>query len=430
MTWRQRYRVRLFLRSSLWPFPFVCIVAAIPAAHLVRWLDRQTGWTLDISAEAARAVVGSLTGALLTFVVFVFSVLLVALQLASVQLTPRVTVRIFMDPVTKNSLAIFTFYYTYSLTVLANLKDPVPGLSGMFCAYGSLACLALFVFLINHIGRELRPARVLTGVAVEARLVIRDVYPQPLATDLPVPPPVENPAFTQPFRVVEHHGAPGYVLAFDDRGLLKLACQADCIIEMVPQVGDFVATDDPLFRIHAGGQTLDALALRESIALGAERTLQQDPAFAFRIIVDIASKGLSPGINDPTTAVLAIDQVHHLLGEVGRRRLDTGQVYDSDNKLRLVYRTPDWEDFVCLAVTEIRHFGGHSIQIARRLRAMLESLIRNLPPERTVLLQRELSLIERQVERAYSDPEDRTFAGTADLQGVGGAAHDRGRRSS
>ena len=120
-------------------------------------------------------------------------------------------------------------------------------------------------------------------------------------------------------------------------------------------------------------------ALCHAVALGQERTPEQDPAFAFRIMVDIASKGLSPAINDPTTAVLAIDQIHNLLHAVGSRRLAHGRVRDESGRLRVVYRTPEWQDFVHLAVTEIRQFGGGSIQVARRLRAMLENLIQSLP---------------------------------------------------
>src|SRR5262249_20243417 len=141
----------------------------------------------------------------------------------------------------------------------------------------------------------------------------------------------------------------------------------------LPQVGDFVATGDPLFRVVPATADVNPAALCQLVAVGQERTLEQDPTFAFRIIVDVASKGLSPAINDPTTAVLAIDQLHHLLHPVGSRSLDDGRVRDEGGKLRLVYRTPDWEDFVYLAVPEIRHFGGESIQVVRRLRAMLET---------------------------------------------------------
>jgi uncharacterized membrane protein len=149
--------------------------------------------------------------------------------------------------------------------------------------------------------------------------------------------------------------------------------------------------------------------------------MEQDPEFAFRIVVDIASKTLSPAINDPTTGVLALDQIHRLLGAIARRRLDTGRVHDGGGQLRLAYRTPDWEDFVGLSVTEIRHFGRESIQIVRRMRAMLESLIEVVPPQRVALLRAELDLVNRGVDQDFRDPEDRIRAASADSLGVGGA---------
>lgn len=152
-----------------------------------------------------------------------------------------------------------------------------------------------------------------------------------------------------------------------------------------------------------------------------ERTLEQDPAFAFRIIVDIASKALSPAINDPTTAVLALDQIHVLLREVGSRRLDTGMVHDSSGMLRLMYRTPNWEDFVALAVTEIRQFGGNSTQVARRMRAMLEDLIRFLPDQRVPTLTQEVDLLKSTIDLGFVVPQDRMRAEFPDSQGLGGA---------
>jgi uncharacterized membrane protein len=137
-------------------------------------------------------------------------------------------------------------------------------------------------------------------------------------------------------------------------------------------------------------------------------------------MVDIACKALSPAINDPTTAVLAVDQIHHLLPFVGNRHLSTGERRDSAGRLRLVYRTPDWEDFVHLAVTEIRHFGSESIQIARRLRAMLEHLIQTLPEARAGLLRQELTVLHRSAERFFTDPDDLALAEVSDFQGVGG----------
>ncbi len=248
--------------------------------------------------------------------------------------------------------------------------------------------------------------------------MIESVYPRKLGQGANGSPAAAGILTGAPTLTVtsSHQGA---VLAFDIEGLVSMARRNDCVIELIPQVGEFVAIGEPLFRIFQGGRGVDVRGLRNSIAVGQERTVEQDPALAFRIMVDIASKGLSPAINDPTTAVLAIDQIHQLLRNVGGRDLDDERVRDASGRVRLVYRTPAWEDFVRLAVTEIRHFGGESIQIARRLRAMLEDLIHTLPGERTALLRQELELLHRSAARFFPEPEDQMLAGISDAQGVG-----------
>ncbi|MCI0685027.1 MAG: DUF2254 domain-containing protein [Gemmataceae bacterium] len=252
MTWKQRHALRRYLRSSLWPIPMACMALALVAVHLTFWIDAETGWTLDISVDAARVLISTLEGSLLAFIVFIFSFLLVAVQLASAQFSPRVIARIFRDPFTKAALGVFVFDYTYSLVVLGRLEHPVPMVTGMVCGYGTLACLAVFLFLIDRLGKELRPVRILAGVAAEGRKVIRSTYPQ-LITASRSRPPVETGSLGMPSRVLVHRGQSGVMLAFDDEGLLKLAHDADCIIELVPQVGDFIATDDPLIRVYGSG---------------------------------------------------------------------------------------------------------------------------------------------------------------------------------
>jgi uncharacterized membrane protein len=279
--------------------------------------------------------------------------------------------------------------------------------------------LGVFVFLIDHVGKALRPSGALWAVASLGRGVIQCVYPRLLAGKPRKTEPALAELTGEPSRTIANP-TDGVVLAFDVPGLVSLAQNADCVVELVPQVGDFVAVGDPLLRLFQGGVTLTDAVLCQSVAVGQERTLEQDPTFAFRIIVDIACKGLSPAINDPTTAVLALDQIHHLLRDVGHRWLDDERVRDSQGRLRLIYRTPDWEDFVHLAVTEIRQYGGTSIQIARRMRAMLENLIQTLPAERAGLLRQELKLLDRSAERYFTEPEDRVLAEKSDSQGVGG----------
>src|SRR5262245_20281235 len=232
MSWKRRHALRMFFRSSLWPIPLACMVAAVGVAHLTLWIDRQTGWTLDVSADSARAVEGTLIGSLLTFIVFIFSVLLVAVQLASAQFSPRVIARVFRDPYTKAALSVFVFMYTYSLVLLIRVKDPVPLVSGVLCGYGSLAGMAVFLLLIDRMCKELRPVRSLAAVAAEGDTTIRSLYPRLLSeTGRPKDEPL---TLGNPSSVIYYRGDPGVVLAFDDEGLLKIARQADCVIELVP----------------------------------------------------------------------------------------------------------------------------------------------------------------------------------------------------
>ncbi len=255
------------------------------------------------------------------------------------------------------------------------------------------------------------------SVAAEGLAVIETVYPDPF--DPAEEHAVWSPAPDGEATVVEHAGRSGAVLAFALPDLVAVAGRADVVIELVPQVGDFLAWGDPLFRVRSGGRPVEAARLRACVAVGAERTTEQDPRYAFRILVDIANKALSPAINDPTTAVQALDQIHRLLLHVGRRRLDEGVARDAGGRLRLCYGTPDWVDFVSLGVTEIRHFGAASIQVARRLRAMLDHLLHVLPDARRPALLRELALLQRAVERHFPDEDDRASARVGDFQGVG-----------
>jgi len=419
MSWLQRYRVKSLVRSSVWLPPVLGIVAALLLHQVIRRVDLSLGWKAVLGPEGARAVLAALASSMLTFIVFVFSILLVAVQLASAQLTPRIIALVYRSRVLKWSLTFFVFAFTYTLAVLSRIEDSVPQIAMWVSVYGNVVCIGLFVYMIDHVGKSLRPVSLLTRVGTVGQEVIRDVYPRPVAGTEEAPTNVPLQPRGEASRTVASR-ATGAVLAFDVTGLVDLARRADCLIELVPQVGDFVTRGDPLFRLYRGGEVIADRQLHQSVAIGPERTMQQDPEFAFRIVVDIASKALSPAINDPTTGVLAIDQIHRLLGAVAKRQLDTGRLRDESGALCLVYRTPDWEDFVSLAITEIRQFGGNSTQIARRMRAMLENLIAVVPPQRAAPLRKELELLGRGVERDFHDPEDRARAASADSLGMGG----------
>jgi uncharacterized membrane protein len=228
-----------------------------------------------------------------------------------------------------------------------------------------------------------------------------------------------------PGRTIAHRGKSAVVIAVNLKALAAEARRADTVVELVPRVGDFVSTGDPLFRQHGGPVAIDDRILHGNVAFGRERTLEQDSTFAFRVIVDIAIKALSAAINDPTTAVIAIDSLQPLLRTVGMRDLRNDSVWDADGRRRVLVRTPDWNDFVQLAFSEIRHYGASNLQVARRLRALLESLMEVLPESRVPALRREWQLLDRSVQRLFPFAEDLALARTPDPQGLGGTCeHD------
>ena len=421
MSWAFRRRLRSFLRSSLWVVPAVSTVAAVLSVPLLRILDRILNFgLLEYTSEGARALAGIISAAMLSFVVFFFSVLLLTVQLASSTLSPRIISRPFRSRSLKLSLGLFVFTFIYSMAVVARGTERNLGqLVTAMVIVLTIISICVFLYVVEHVSKQLRPVTVMADIALEGLEVIKAVYPRTLEHGTPEAGSIDLPLGTTS-RAILHTGKSGVVLALDIDGLVDIAIRGACTIEVVPQVGDFVAKQDPVFRQYGGGTTISSAELLKHITLDRERTLEQDPAFAFRIIVDIASKALSPAINDPTTAVLALDQIHSLLREVGLRRLDTGLVHDSMGQLRLIYHTPDWEDFVGLAVTEIRQFGRNSIQVVRRMRAMLDSLIPLLPPHRSAALGRELDLLDSAADEAFATPEDRKLAGFPDFQGLGG----------
>jgi uncharacterized membrane protein len=419
MNWRQRYHLRLYVRNSLWILPTIGIVVALLAVSLLDRYERAVGSQTTISADNMRTIMSTVAGSTFTLVVLTSSAVLVAVQLASAQLTPRIIAMVYRNPYMKLAFAVFVFTFTFSAALMVRIDGSTPRIASYAAAYGFLLSLALFIMFIDNIGKMLRPSSAVSVVAMTCRDVIRSVYPTLLRADSVAPSPVKATNNQEPRTISST--IDGAVLAFDMRGLVRLAQRYDCLIELVPEVGQFVAQGDPLFRIHGQGDGPDTASLRNSVAKGSERTSEQDPLFGFRILVDIANKALSPAINDPTTAVLAIDQIHHLLRDVGKRYLGDGRASDPSGRVRLIYRRPEWEDFVHLGTTEIRHYGRDSIQVQRRLRAMLEDLIETLPARRAPVLQNELALLASSTKRTFHDVADQTLAETGDLQGIGGS---------
>jgi len=422
--WNRVYRAWSYLRSALWAVPITSVLLALIVIVVMHHLD---GWvTRDLTGlgvNGARTLFQTNITLTVTFVVFTFGSLLVAIQIASGQLTPRIiATTLLCDRVIRYTIGLNMFTLLFAVSALNRTVDSVPQLVTLTAMVLGIACIVSFLFLIDYTARLLRPVRLVALVCDQGLDVIRSVYPESGSVvdgregaDVAWRP-------GRPPRIVVQEGRSQIVLAVEIESLVKEARRLDGIVEFVPQVGDFVAADEPLFNLHGGAAGIDDATLRETVAFGSERTLEQDPMFAFRILVDIALKALSPAINDPTTAVLAIDQIHRLLRVVGRRHLHDETIRDAAGQVRVILRTPNWEDFVHIACNEIRACGAGSVQIPRRMRAMLENLIRTLPAQRHLALREQLDLLDRTLPDYYKLPEDLALARIADAQGLGGAS--------
>ncbi|HTR44329.1 MAG TPA: DUF2254 domain-containing protein [Thermodesulfovibrionales bacterium] len=449
--WNRLYSIRSYVRSSLWIVPVLALIAALVLKRLAEclggWMVRQgfydlkTGF-LALSATEAHAFLDRIFTLSLTCLVFTFGSLLVAIQVAGGQYTPRIiATTLLRDKVIRRIVGLFVFTLLWANRTMVQLGNEayVPQFQVFLVVVCGTFSIIAFIVLIDYCAKLLRPVNLVRLVGKQGLEVIESVYPDPTRnvavparkrsgeaasrtsrrTAFKTQPAVKR---STPDRVIHHSGMSGTVLAVNLQGLVTEAQRADTIIEIVPQVGDFLAVDEPLFYLYGNAEAIDERRLLTLIALGSERTMEQDPMFSFRIEVDIALKALSPAINDPTTAVLAIDQLHRLLRKVGNRSLRAHEITDNAGQPRVVFRTPNWEDFVHITFREIRQCGVGSIQIARRLRAMALNLIQTLPEHRRPALIEEMDLLDRAIAQQHMFPEDAALARIPDSQGLGGAS--------
>ncbi len=422
VSWRTRWAIYEYVRNSLWIVPLILVAVATGMALALPMIDERTSTTLGISfgEDAARAVLGSIASGMITFTGFVFSILLLAVQFGSSQFSPRLLRRFLRDPTTKVALGIFMATFIYAFGVLRVVgtgtdADFVPDNAIAVAILLLLASMLMFLKLISRTTQGLRVAAVLSDLGRDARRVVDAAYPEPAEDD--EPEPEDRP--TGSAREVTYRGAPGIIQSVDVKGLVRRAQQAGAVIVLRPRFGELVADGSALFSVYDEQGRLGDEWLRGTVATGDERTMRQDPAFAFRLFADISARALSPGVNDPTTSTQALDQIELLLRLVGGRRLTPGVARDETGAIRFHYEAPTWEDYLSLAIDETRQYGEGSVQVMRRLRALLENVHDCVPPSRRVAVEVELTLLDAAAVRAYGDSADRVTAAAGDRQGLG-----------
>lgn len=419
--------LREYLRSSLWFAPAVGVVLAAVLAYVMLAADRAVEerdvlFAFRAGPDSARIYLSTIAAAMITFIALVFTITIVVLQLASQQFSPRVLRTFLRDRPSKVALATFVATFAFALLVLREVRSGegspggtfVPRLSVSVTLAMVLLSLGAFVAYVHHISQAVRAAAILGTVGDETRHLIDEIYPEK-AERAAVP-------FSPQGRLtieIASSGNPGVITDFDVEALVDLAESSDCVLELVPAVGDFVPTGSVLFRVYGNAGGLEHEAVRKEIQLSRERTMQQDIAFGFRQLADVAIRALSPAVNDPTTAVQALDQIHDLLRRLGTRELRPGQERDAGGRIRLVYPSTSWEAYVQLGLEEIRRNGQRHLQVSRRIRALLEDLLTAVREDRRSPLLKELKALEVGVEETFDQEHERALAAKPDAQGLG-----------
>ncbi len=411
-----------WLKPSGWTIALVYAAAALGVGMVLPRLEHHfmPGLVSTMSPPAAMAICSAIASGMIALTGIVFSLAFVMVQFSASAYSPRLVLWVARNPVMSHALGVFSATFLYSLTVLAwvdrSASGKVPFISAWMVFGLLLASMGMFIALVERIGL-LQVNRMLIFTGDQGRKAIAELYP---STELAAAPTeladLHGSAATQ---TLYHVGRPQAIQAIDFGALVELATASNAVIEVVAAVGDTVVEGTPLLRVHGARQPFGEGGVQSAIEVGDERTFEQDPKYAIRLVVDIAIKALSPAINDPTTAVQALDQIEDLLLRLGRCCLEIGAFRDAQGKLRLVVPFPTWDDFLRLALDEIRAYGAESVQVMRRMKALINHLLVVLPAERHAALQHWDQRLRGSIARSFADAEEKRDASVADRQGLG-----------
>jgi uncharacterized membrane protein len=414
-------RLRRRAQRGLVAIPLVYLAAAIVLGDVAPALDRRVDppFGLDVDIDTTRAIFGATATGMIAFTALVVSSVLLVVQFAAAQYSPRLVLWFRRDPIVKHAIGSFLATFLYSLVALREVRphrgDTSPDVTVALALLLLGAATILFLVLLERVMDRLRPRTLYGAVAGEGIRAATAIYPHTLDEQLhddrrwSVPDP----------RVVTYRGRPGVIVSFEREALLGVAVAAGATLELVPGVGEFLGPGQPLLRVHGTVGATDE-TLTRAVDVADERTIRQDPAFALRIIVDTAIRALSPAVNDPTTAANALDVLELVVRELAGRDLEASVARGPDGAVRVAWRSPSWPDLLDLAFDEIRSYGASSLQIARRLRAVLEDLRATTPPLRHPALDAQLDLLDAAVRAVHPEGSpERAAAQRADRLGLG-----------
>jgi len=412
------------LRQSLWFIPSIGSVAAgivalvmVGLSALLEDAGIHLPLVFEAGADGARAMLQAIAGSVITVAGVVFSITIVALQLTSTQFSPRVLRNFLRDRPTQFVLAVFMGTFVYALLVLRTIHTGtngdsffVPNVAVTGALVLGFASLAMLIFYIHHISVRIQVGSILAAVTAETFETIDDIgeelrEPEREATngaaaaaDGP-PREVKEADFTRPLRVRARSS--GYVRIVALKGLFETASENDIVVRCLVAPGDWVQAGAPLLDVAEVDELPDGIAERlvSQVTVGSQRTMQQDVAFGVQQLVDIAVKALSPGINDPTTAIQCLDRLTQVLVAVGERRDPPHLLRDEEGVVRVVLRFPGFDELTHEAFRQVRQYAAHTPVVLRYMARSLRTLELALPAARRDAVVAEARLIARAAEQ-------------------------------
>lgn len=380
--------------AELWSSPAAAGAVALVLALLVtsmpvrEWDAGPASWPGDV--DAARAFLQAVATGVITVLTFSFSVTLVALQLASQQFSPRLLRDFMRDRPTKATLAVLMATAVSSLAVLRSLdaEHRVPDVAMLVCSALTLGSLVALVLFLSHIMRRLRAESMMVAIHSEAREAVRSFYPAYGDHRRVVP---RDEALPLAAAACVSATRSGFVRAVDVSALVEAARRHDVVVRMEARPGDHIMRGTPIAAVwsplpsagdpqppvdpttpEVGDDLHDAILA--TVETGYERTIEQDAAFGFRQLVDMAVKAVSPSVNDPATAAHAIGYMGDLLVELEGRELGPTLHLDEDGRGRAIVQDRDLRYYLDLACGQVRRYGGKEPTILTSLLQMLRDV--------------------------------------------------------
>jgi uncharacterized membrane protein len=404
------------VRSSLWLIPVLCVLAGVVLSVATIAIDHLFNFEviphwMTGGPDAALAVLTTIAVSMVSLAALVLTITMVVVQLAMGQFSPRIVQTFLQDKPSQLAIGLFVATFAHSMLAMREVRlepDPqVPGVAVVVSYVLVLTSIAMLVLYVDHIGRSLRVSALIELVGNDTRRLLDEHFPEHLGEGEADPRVVPAPTS-------------GVLVSVDRDRLVALASASNCVIHIVPAVGDFLPAGSPLMRVDGGVASFDRDAARETLVMGLERTLDEDVAYGFRLLVDVAERALSESpFSDPTTAVQSIDRIHDGLRQLAGRVMPDGRHRDAAGRVRLTIPTMDWDAYVHLAFDEIRLAGADSPQVSRRLEAALRDLLTIAPVDRHPALLEQLHLLDRAVSEGQRDRRDVAMALAPDGQGIG-----------